>query len=224
MTDVRLKAIADRLYTGRRLADIGSDHAYLPICAVSHGICPSAVATDVRKGPVASAREHIEKAGLSDRIEVRLGDGLTVVDRSEAESVVIAGMGGELIAELLANAPFAFDGDQQWLFQPMSHPEALRRFLLTHGFSLVEDTVIPAGRRLYSLIQARYTAAPPVTDTAQYWIGAVSPCGCDRYWERLTDYLAQCRRGAALRGESAEVVAQWAEWETRVRAYWQEGK
>lgn len=224
MTDVRLTAIADRLYRGRRLADIGSDHAYLPIYAVSHGICPSAVATDVRKGPVTSAREHIEKAGLSDRIEVRLGDGLTVIDRSEAESVVIAGMGGELIAELLTNAPFAFDGDQQWLFQPMSHSEALRRFLLTHGFSLIEDTVISAGKRLYSLIHARYTDAPPETDTARFWIGAVPSDGCDRYWERLTDYLTQCRRGAVLRGESTETVAQWAEWETRVRAYWQEGK
>lgn len=224
MTDVRLTAIAGRLRTGRRLADIGSDHAYLPIYAVSQGICPSAIATDVRKGPAESARGHIARAGLSDRIEVRLGDGLAAVRAGEAEDFVIAGMGGELIAAIMERSPFAFDDGQQWLLQPMSRPEALRRFLLTNGFSLCEDAVIPDGRRLYSLISARYTGAPPVTDTAQYWIGAVTPCGCDRYWERLTDHLAQCRRGAVLRGDSAAVVRQWTAWEERVRAYWQEGK
>ena len=223
MPDVRLTAVADRLRPGRRLADIGSDHAYLPIFAVSRGSCPSAIATDVRPGPAACARRHIARAGLSDKIEVRLGDGLSVVGRAEAEDWVIAGMGGEQIAAILERSPFAFDTEQMWVFQPMSRPEALRQFLLTHGFSLGEDAVIPSGNRLYSLIRAQYTGAPAVTAPVRWWIGAVSAQGNDLYWEKLTDRLAQCGRGARLRGDTAETIAEWTEWETRVREYWQGG-
>ena len=127
--DARLSAVAALVREGRRVADIGTDHALLPVWLVRTGRCPAAVASDIRQGPAAAARRQVEKAALSDRISVRVGDGLAPLAPGEAEDIVIAGMGGETVAEILAAAPWVRNKAYHLVLQPMSKPEKLRQFL-----------------------------------------------------------------------------------------------
>ncbi|MBR6874655.1 MAG: SAM-dependent methyltransferase, partial [Ruminococcus sp.] len=103
MNDNRLLACA-RLVRGSRAADVGTDHGYLPMYLVQNGICESALACDINEKPLASARENIEKAGLSDKIGVYLSDGLGSVPCEGITDVIVAGMGGELIADIISRA------------------------------------------------------------------------------------------------------------------------
>lgn len=118
MLDIRLQKVAALVRPGSRLADIGTDHAYLPTALVQRGVCPTAIASDVRPGPVQAARRTVEAAGLNDKIDVRLGDGLEPIRPDEAEDIVIAGMGGETIAAILAAAPWVKDGRYRLICSP----------------------------------------------------------------------------------------------------------
>ena len=221
MLSARLAALAARIRPGSRLVDVGTDHAYLPIYAVQQNICPFAIATDIRSGPVACAREHIAAVGLAEHIDVRKGDGLASVKPEEAEDIVIAGMGGELIAAILEAAPFVRAPRIRLLLQPMSRPEKLREYLLTHGFSLEWEDVVCEGERLYIVMQASFANAAPITDTAAYYIGALPP-EHTRYWQQLCDRLEQKAKGLLTGGAEKEARETGALLKT-LRAYWQEG-
>ena len=221
MLDARLAAVAACVRPGRRVADIGTDHAYLPVWLVQEGICPAAIASDLRPGPLESARRTVETAGLQDKISLRLGDGLSTVSPEEAEDIVIAGMGGETIAAILAAAPWV-RREAFWLvLQPMSRAEDLRRWLLTSGFSLESERLVTHGRRLYPVIVARYTAAEPATDPLLWYAGAFSPREGAPYRRMMAAHLT--RRAAGLRhsgqmGEAARLEAL----SERLRALYEE--
>ena len=97
----RLQTIADQVTQGARVADIGSDHALLPVYLIQSGRCPSAIAGELNTGPFQAARKQTAEAGLKTVIEVRQGDGLSVLEPGEADTVTIAGMGGSLMADIL---------------------------------------------------------------------------------------------------------------------------
>ena len=101
MLSIRMQAVADLVSDGMRIADIGTDHGFVPIALVSAGRCPYAVAADVRRGPLSHAAENIRKYGLSEVIETRLSDGLEKIKPGEADSIIIAGMGGMLMIRIL---------------------------------------------------------------------------------------------------------------------------
>ena len=126
----RLRLLADWVPPGARLADVGTDHAYLPVWLVQNGVCPAAIAADLRPGPLEAARRHVAAAGLEDRISLRLGDGLAPVFPGEADDIVIAGMGGETIAAILSAADWLADARLRLVLQPMSRAEETRRGLL----------------------------------------------------------------------------------------------
>jgi len=149
--------VAAEVRPGSRLADIGTDHAWLPIDLVGRGVCPAAVATDIQKGPADTARRHIEAAGLSDKIEVRVGDGLAPLSPADGcRDVVVAGMGGETIAAILAAADWVRDPALRLILQPMSRPEKLREFLYENGFGIERETVAREGSRCYVCMAASY--------------------------------------------------------------------
>ena len=173
MLDARLRCVARQVRPGSRLADIGTDHAFLPVWLVENGVCPRAIASDLRPGPAAAARRTIEAAGLADRLEVRVGDGLSPLKAGEVDDIVMAGMGGETMAAILDACSWAKDGRLHWVFQPMTRPQALRRTLLTQGFSILGEEVAAQGERLYVVLRARYDGTPPVTQEAAYYIGAL---------------------------------------------------
>lgn len=149
----RLQLLADWVLPGARLADVGTDHAYLPVWLRLHGRVASAIACDLREGPLARARETGRTYG-ADGVDYRLGNGLAVVSPEEADTVVIAGMGGENIAAILARAPWTADGRHALLLQPQSRAEALRAFLAENGYTIRREALVQDRGTLYPVLEA----------------------------------------------------------------------
>ena len=139
---------------GITVADIGTDHAYAPLYLVSEGICEKAIASDVKTGPVEIARANIAKYNLSDKIEVRMGSGLSILSPGETEDIIIAGMGGELIIEIIkANEDVA--RSSRLILQPMNSQYELRHFLIENNFMIENEDISVEGFKVYNLIVAK---------------------------------------------------------------------
>jgi tRNA (adenine22-N1)-methyltransferase len=134
------------------MADIGTDHAYLPAYLIQSGAVPRAIAGDVMPGPLDAARQTVEAAGLSDRIELRLGDGLQVLQPGEVKTVTLCGMGGALMAQLLEAGDLA--GIERLVLQPMESPERLRAWLTGHGWRIVHEELVEDAGRIYVVMAA----------------------------------------------------------------------
>lgn len=149
----RLQLLADWVKPGARLADVGTDHAYLPVWLRLHGRVVSAIACDLREGPLARARETGRTWG-ADGIDYRLGSGLDIVSPGEADTIVIAGMGGENIAAILAKAPWTAEGGHTLLLQPQTRAEILRAFLADHGYAIRREALVEDRGTLYPVMEA----------------------------------------------------------------------
>ena len=152
----RLGSAIPYLTRGGRVADIGTDHAYLPIYLVKEGIVESAIACDINEGPICAARANIEAAGLGDRIETLLTDGLCGVERYAPDDVLIFGMGGELIVKILEAAPWIRDPRIGLILQPMTKVSVLRAWLLGNGFAILGETLTREEHRFYQTVHARW--------------------------------------------------------------------
>ncbi|HCD90461.1 MAG TPA: SAM-dependent methyltransferase [Ruminococcaceae bacterium] len=167
----RLAAIAALVPDGAHLADIGTDHALLPIRLLLDGKIQSAVATDIRPGPLSRAKENAYAAGVQD-ISCILCDGLTGVTANSVDTVVIAGMGGENIAGILRAAPWACAGTLL-LLQPMSRPEELRAALPSLGLTIRAEQLVRDAGRLYSILAVR-AGAPEELSVGELYCGKYS--------------------------------------------------
>jgi tRNA (adenine22-N1)-methyltransferase len=154
--DTRLCSAIPYLKRGGRVADVGTDHAYLPIYLVAEGISSAALACDINEGPIRSARANIAAVGLDDRISTLRTDGLVGVERFHPDDVMIFGMGGELIARILSDAPWVKSGEIGLILQPMTRIATLREWLLEIGFTIVGET-ITLEDKYYQTVAARYT-------------------------------------------------------------------
>ena len=146
----RLQGIADQVPYGAAFADIGTDHAYLPVWLLLNGRIQTAIAADLREGPLARARETAAQYSVNDRISFRLCDGLSAVSECEADTIAIAGMGGETIAAILEAAPWTRCG-KTLLLQPMTSFPDLRLWLQRNGYLIESEQIIREGNRLYSI-------------------------------------------------------------------------
>ncbi len=144
--DARLCSAIPYIRQGDRIIDVGTDHAYLPIYLVSEGIASFALACDINQGPIDSARSNICEAGLCERIETLKTDGLLGTEYFSADDILIFGMGGELIARILSDAPYIRRKELRLILQPMSRAFVLRRWLYENGFSIVGETISHAGK------------------------------------------------------------------------------
>lgn len=133
----RLKMAADMVRCGSSLADIGTDHGYLPAWLVKSGKCKSAVAADLRKSPLENAAETIRIYGVEDKVSLRLSDGLDCILPEEADDIVFAGMGGTLIAQLMERTEWLKDKSKRVIVQPMTHSENVREYLIKNGFEIL---------------------------------------------------------------------------------------
>ena len=131
--DSRLGCIAEAIGSACIVADIGTDHGLLPIALLLRGQAERAVACDIRQGPLDSARRNAERYGVSDKVELVLTDGFHGIEVYSPDAVVISGMGGELIARIISEAPY-LRGDVRLFLQPMTRAESLRRYLAQNGF------------------------------------------------------------------------------------------
>lgn len=143
----RLKAVAELVTPGQKIADIGTDHAYIPIWLVEEKRAVSAIAMDINQGPLAKAKENIELHGLSSYIETRLSDGMKKLRPNEADSVIIAGMGGGLVMKILEDVKEKPLGIREWILQPQSELRRVREYLFASGYQVIaEDMVLDEGK------------------------------------------------------------------------------
>ena len=137
------------------MADIGTDHCFLPIHAILTGKIDSAIGTDVNAGPLARARENVAREGLSDKIELRLGDGFSPIAQGECDSAVIAGMGGMLISNIIRDRLHVARELRQLILSPQSDSALVRRTLHTFGFEIYLEDMVKDGEKFYPIIIAK---------------------------------------------------------------------
>lgn len=150
----RLAAVSDMVTSGRHVADIGTDHAYIPIFLVESGKIERAIAMDVNKGPLRKAEENIRAHGLSDRIETRLSDGLERLAPGEADGIIIAGMGGPLTVRILTDGADRLPGCRELILQPQSDIRLVRAFLEERGWQIVREEMIREEGKYYPMMRA----------------------------------------------------------------------
>lgn len=157
MLDKRLKLCAD-MVKGKRVCDVGTDHAYLIAELLTSGKCDTAVAADINEKPLASASSNLEKAGVIEKVTIVLSDGLRSVSKEGITDIVIAGMGGELIAKILSECTW-LDG-VNLVLQPMSKADVLLRYLWENGFEVLKRKAVREGRFFYTAINCVKSFAP----------------------------------------------------------------
>ncbi len=155
--DKRLGAVAELTRQGAILADIGTDHAYLPVFLLKTGKISYAYATDINSGPLASAKETVLENGLSDRVALKLTDGADGLSGLGITDYAICGMGGELIAEIVSRAEDMRDKSVRLILQPMSRQAHLRRTLAALGFEIITESYSFADGKYYVCFLAEYT-------------------------------------------------------------------
>ena len=150
----RLESIARLVTPGNRVADIGTDHAYLPIFLCQNGKAPSAIAADLRSGPLRIASANICRAGLEDRIRVRQSDGVSAFQYAETETLIIAGMGGRLICHILEEGLSILPGFREIILQPQAEICQVRCFLADHDIRISDETCTEDEGKFYPVIRA----------------------------------------------------------------------
>lgn len=170
----RLETIAALVPKGTRACDIGCDHGYLAIYLTKNNIASMVIAADLNESPLERARQNIKKIG-GDSIELRLCDGLSGIKKSEVDTVIIAGMGGNVISDIIGRCDWAKSEGLTFILQPTTSAEVLREFLCKNGFEIVSETVVFENNKLYSIMVSKYTAYSNMTDKGFYYIGKVTP-------------------------------------------------
>lgn len=155
--------------SARTIADIGTDHAYIPIELAKNGCIDYAAACDINEGPCAIARANIEKEGLSDIIKVRTGAGLSVIKPRETEEIIIAGMGGKLIRDILS-ADIETAKAARLILQPMNSQSELRHFLIENGFKITCEDIECEGFKVYNVFTAEKGTQKPYKNEIDYHI------------------------------------------------------
>ncbi len=150
----RLKAVADMITPGLPVADIGCDHAYLPIYLAKEDVSPYIIACDINAGPIIRAQENIEDVDLTERIDVRQGDGLSVIKPGEVKCVVLAGMGGKLMIRILSEGEEVLRGVSEIIMEPQSDVSLVRHFLQDNGWRIISESMVSEVDKFYPVIKA----------------------------------------------------------------------
>lgn len=168
----RLETIGRLVPAGSVLADIGTDHAYLPVWLLQQGRISRAVAGDIAAGPCQAARTTVAMHGLQDRVEVRQGSGLEVLQPGEADCIVIAGMGGSTMSSILAAAPEIARSAKLLVLQPMAGAAGLRQWLTANGWRLMDEELVDDPPHFYEIICAK-PGQDKAYAAAEYAVGPV---------------------------------------------------
>ncbi|WP_160670881.1 class I SAM-dependent methyltransferase [Clostridium sp. C8-1-8] len=155
----RLQTIVNNMDKCESIADIGTDHGYVPIYCVKNNICDTAIASDINKGPIEKARLNVSMEGLNKSVDCRLGPGLTTLDKDEVEALVIAGMGGNLTRDILLADIDKIKKCSFIILQPAQNPEVLREFLYSSKFEVLDEDMCFEERKYYELFKVRYNEA-----------------------------------------------------------------
>lgn len=186
----RLLAIADFVPYGAYVCDVGTDHGLLPVFLSESGRAKGVIATDINEKPLESARKNIIR-DKAVNIELRLCDGLAAVSEGEADTVIIAGMGGEVISGIISRCGWIKNKGITLILQPMTSGEILRKFLLDNGFEITGEKAVFENGKIYSVILSRYTGRIFRAPDYYYFIGKTDPA--DKYGLRyIKKQLSRC--------------------------------
>ncbi len=152
----RLKAIAQFVPKGAIVGDVGTDHGYVPVYLVLNNIIQKAIAMDINKGPLENANSTIKEHGLEKNIQTRLGNGLESVKPGEIDTVIIAGMGGELIKEILEKNQDVVNRINTFILQPMSDQDILRKWMEKNGLRIIKEKLVKESEKIYEIIVATH--------------------------------------------------------------------
>ena len=151
----RMQSVADMIQPCDAVGDIGCDHAFVSIYLVEQRRAKRVIASDVRRGPIAIAKRNIEAMNLSDQIEIRMGDGLDTIVPGEVNAVVLAGMGGMLMIDILERGEEVVTRCDQLVLQPQSDIEKVRRYLVEKGYHLADEQMLIDAGKYYNLLDVR---------------------------------------------------------------------
>ena len=201
--DGRLAVCASLVRDGAKLADVGTDHAYLPVWLAKNRRITSAVASDIRQKPLRSGAENIDKYGCTDIVTPRLSDGLDAVKPEEADDIVMAGMGAELICSIIERAQWLKDKEKRLILQPMTKAHLLRKYLLENGFEIISETPCTHGGKNYTVILARYCANTAKAESSFYYLGKLDPDFplSREYMKGVLSKLYKKRNGISVTGK-----------------------
>ena len=160
----RMEAVAEMVTPGYVICDVGTDHGYIPIYLVESGKNPSALAMDLREGPLSRAVENISAHGLSDKIKTRISNGVEKLEKGEAESVVIAGMGGELVLSILKADPEKCRSFKELILQPQSDVDKVRRYLRHNNYRIMDEDMIYEDGKYYPMFRVVPVEENPMWD------------------------------------------------------------
>ena len=169
----RLLCVCEMVRRGACIADIGTDHAFVPIYLVQSGRIRFAIASDVALGPLSKAREMVCENHMEDKIHVRLSDGLAEILPDEAEDIIISGMGGETILSIIDAAPWLQSPKIRLILQPMTMQAKLRKGLLSRGFYITDEKICREGFRIYQIIAFEYDGQSRTADPLMNEIGPI---------------------------------------------------
>ncbi len=188
----RLKAVFDLIKDGAFVVDIGTDHAYLPIALYLSNKAKRVIACDIKEKPLASARKNLDKAGCSP-VETRLCDGLSGVKEGEADTIVIAGMGGEVISEILFSCDYIKDPALTLILQPMTSAGFLRKRLYSEGFFIEKEVAVKENGKVYSVMRVKFCGENKEISPKEYFVGKIENGEFSRdYFKKQLLIIEEC--------------------------------
>lgn len=167
----RLFQCANMVSQGAAIADIGTDHAYIPIWLAQNNRISSALACDIRTGPLEIAKKNIEKYGLLSTVETRLSDGLKSVSENEATEIIIAGMGGNIISKILSECIWENKSQKIFILQPMKYEERLREYLVENGYNILHESAVICCKKVYTTMKVIFSGKKQKIKAYQKYIG-----------------------------------------------------
>ena len=167
----RLAAILDEIQEGTGIIDVGTDHGYLPAALAKRGYPGNIFASDIHEGPLNAAKATADNEGLRDRIKFLLCDGLSACDPESVDTIVIAGMGGDLICHILDQAEWTMDERYTMILQPMTKAEVLRYWLSNNEYGILSERLVEDNNKIYSILTVRFGGYCPSLTDAELFLG-----------------------------------------------------
>lgn len=161
----RLERVSKYIVPNGTLADIGSDHAYLPCYAIEQGLTSKAIAGEVVEGPYQSAKSNVAERNLSSHVDVRFGSGLSILSVGEVDSITICGMGGTLISQILDEGKGKLSGSERLILQPNINAESIREWLKNNQWKLIAEDILEEDEKIYEILVAEKGEVDRLSET-----------------------------------------------------------
>ena len=204
----RLLLIADNIENGKGMIDVGTDHGYLPVYLAQNSYSGNIFASDINLDPLNKAKSHAAEADLEDRIKFFLCDGLKDCPRDEIDTIVIAGMGGDMIVKILDEGYWCMDSKYKLLLQPMSKAEILRYWLVYNDFEINKELLVDENNSLYQIIETRFGGRTKHND-AELYTGKATLAGDKELYRRHFDAVQKRFARAVSEMRSGDMIPQY---------------